>query len=94
MPSNRSNAYPDGNNKFTATNPYRVFDDRNCGPLKWPTLAPAIPGTGISQDLIEKIRHFAFNDDQPVAPPCLLQTPSGANYPRVEALSHAPGGAP
>jgi virulence factor Mce-like protein len=94
LPTNRANPYPSGADRLTATTPYKVFDDRGCGPLRWPRLADAIPGTGISQDLIEKIRHFALNDDQPAAPPCLLQEPAagGTAYPHVAAQSHTPGG--
>ena len=93
LPTNRRNPYPRGQDRLSATTPYKVYDNRGCGPLKWPKLPDAaVPGTGISQQLLDRIRHFAFNDEQPTAPPCLLQTPAtdGLSYPHVQATSHTP----
>jgi phospholipid/cholesterol/gamma-HCH transport system substrate-binding protein len=93
LSTNRSNAYPSATPRFGAGRPPTVFDTANCGPLVWPKLGPADPAAGVDETLIERIRHFAFNDDQPVAPPCVLQqTPGGTQFPRVQALSRTPGG--
>jgi phospholipid/cholesterol/gamma-HCH transport system substrate-binding protein len=89
LSSNRANPYPVADApRFSADQPLQVFDTYNCGPVTWPTLGPADPAAGIDQRLLDEIRHFAFNDDQPVAPPCLQQKPGG--FPHVQALSHTP----
>jgi virulence factor Mce-like protein len=91
---NRANPYPNGADRLTDTTPYKVFDNRGCRDLKWPVLAEPAPGT-LSPTLIERLRHFALNDGVPVAPPCLLQKPSGSTtFPHVEPLSHQSRGEP
>jgi virulence factor Mce-like protein len=91
LPTSRSNAYPSGSPRFSATQPLSVLDERSCGPLVWPTLGPPDPAANIDDVLIERIRHFALNDDQPVASPCLLQRTPGGSFPQIKPLSHTPG---
>ena len=93
LSTDRSNPYPSAAApRFSADQALQVFDASSCGSLPWPALGPADPAAGIDQRLLDQIRHFAFNDGQPAAPPCLQQTPGG-QFPHVEALSHTPGGA-
>jgi phospholipid/cholesterol/gamma-HCH transport system substrate-binding protein len=90
LSTNRADAYPNGTPRFTANQPPTVLDAANCGSLDWPALGPADPSAQITEDLRDRILRFVFNDGRPVAPPCLLQ--KSPVFPRVEALSHTPGG--
>jgi hypothetical protein len=45
-------------------------------------------------ELIERLRHFVLNDDQPIAPPCELQQTPGGAFPNILPLSQTPRGAP
>jgi virulence factor Mce-like protein len=92
LPGSRANPYDSGTARLSATQPYNVFDDRNCArPLTYPTLGPSDAGAKLPAELMERIRHFVLNDDQPVGPPCNLQS-SGPAFPRITALSHTPQG--
>ena len=91
LSTNRGNPYPTAQPRFTSTHPPTVFDTANCGTPEWPALGPADPAALISEDLRSQILKFVYNDGTPVAPPCVLQqTP----FPRIQALSHTPGGTP
>ena len=48
----------------------------------------------ITTDMLQRIEHFVLNDNQAVAPPCVLQRlPQGAkSFPHITPLSHPPGG--
>ncbi|MCW3002119.1 MAG: hypothetical protein JWQ20_1417 [Conexibacter sp.] len=95
QPDNRSNPYDSGATRFSATQPYAVFDDRNCArPLTFPKLGAPDPDAMLPAQLLERIRHFVLNDDQPVAPPCVLQKTPGGAFAQVAALTHDPRGAP
>jgi phospholipid/cholesterol/gamma-HCH transport system substrate-binding protein len=91
----RSNPYDSGQTRFSATQPYTVFDDRHCGqPLTFPKLGPPDPGALVSAELLERIRHFVLNDDKPIAVPCVAQATAGTAFPHVTALTQTPRGAP
>ncbi|HMJ35441.1 MAG TPA: MlaD family protein [Baekduia sp.] len=95
QPDNRSNPYDSGAARFGAAQPYTVFDDRHCSqPLTFPKLGPADADAKLPAELMDRIRHFVLNDDQPIAPPCLLQKTPGSAFPQVAALSQTPRGAP
>jgi phospholipid/cholesterol/gamma-HCH transport system substrate-binding protein len=92
----RTNPYPSGHPRLSASRPLAVFDDRQCSrPALWPKLAPAVPGTGISAELLGRIDHFVLNDGKVTAPRCLLQdTPAGQAFPQIRPTSHTAGGTP
>jgi virulence factor Mce-like protein len=95
QPDNRSNPYDSGATRFSATQPYAVFDDQHCGrPLTFPKLGAPDPEALLPAELLDRIRHFVLNDDVPIAPPCVLQNSPGGAFAHVTALSHHPRGAP
>jgi phospholipid/cholesterol/gamma-HCH transport system substrate-binding protein len=95
QPGNRANPYDSALARFSATQPYPVFDDRHCErPLTFPKLGAPDPDALLPEELMERIRHFVLNDDRPIAPPCLLQKTPGGAFAHVTALSDTPRGAP
>jgi hypothetical protein len=48
----------------------------------------------VPAELLERIRRFVLNDDQPVAMPCVAQGTPGTAFPNLTALTHTPRGAP
>jgi phospholipid/cholesterol/gamma-HCH transport system substrate-binding protein len=92
----RINPYDSGRVKFSAKQPFSVFDDGNCGqPLAFPQLGPPDAAAGLDAEMVQRIRHFVLNDDKPVAVPCVPdRIPGGPAFTHVQALSQTPRGAP
>jgi phospholipid/cholesterol/gamma-HCH transport system substrate-binding protein len=93
--TSRSNPYDSGQTRFSARQPYTVFDDRHCGqPLTFPKLGAADAAALVPPELLDRIRHFVLHDDQPIAVPCVLSGTPSAAFPHVTALTQTPRGAP
>jgi virulence factor Mce-like protein len=92
----RTNPYDSGRIRYSATEPYSVFDDGNCGqPLRFPKLGAPNAAALMGTEMLERIRHFVLHDDEPVAVSCVLDRAPGASaFTHVLPLTRTPGGAP
>jgi hypothetical protein len=92
LPTNRANPYALPKAQITENGPIPVFDDRGCGPDRFPTLPP--PSEGYSEMFLKNIQEFVLNNGDASAPPCLLQQrPSGGGrFLQLEPLSKKRGG--